>query len=232
MKDQLCLLVCQNFLAEVEAIVAQEGLADVQVAAFAPTCVRPPDDADYIGRLAEQRAGQDGAVVVFGGHCVRSLTVKRGAAQSAAVQVVAVSRCLEFAAPAPLVDARVEAGAYLLTPGWLSRWQRYIAQWGFDQATAREFFAETTKKLTLLDTGIDAQSADQLRAFAAFLALPCETLPVGLDLLRLRVAGAVQEWRLTQRCGIYRRRMAVLASCPAGWKAPDRARARSATGPE
>lgn len=193
----LCLLVCQTFLAEAAAVVAEAGLAQVRVAAFAATCIGPTNDARAIGRLAEQRARTDGDVIVFGSYCLNGLTASHhSAAHAGPVRVVVAPRCLEFAAPAPLVDAQIEAGAYLLTPGWLRRWRHFIAQWGFDQATAREFFAETTQKLVLLDTGVDAQSADHLRACATFLALPCETIPVGLDLLRRRVIGAVSAWRL------------------------------------
>jgi signal transduction histidine kinase len=198
--SKLCLLVCQNFLAEAAAIVAEENFADVQVAAFAPTCIRPTGDADAIGRLAAERAGPDSDVVVFGGYCLHSLaTPERGLSGANRVQVASVPRCLEFAAPAPLVDAQIEAGAYLLTPGWLSHWRRTMTQWGFDQPTARAFFAETTRKLVLLDTGTDAQSDSHLRELADFLALPGEVIPVGLDLLRLRLIKVVLEWRLKQR---------------------------------
>lgn len=170
------------------------------VAAFAATCIRPSADAGYIGRLAAQRAGRGEDVIAFGSYCLNGLAPpQHTAAQASHVQVVAAARCLEFAAPGRLVDAQIEAGAYLLTPGWLSRWRHYIAQWGFDQATARAFFVETTQKLVLLDTDVDSQSADRLRECAAFLGLPYETLPVGLDLLRLRVVSAVREWRLAHR---------------------------------
>ena len=199
MKTQLCLLVCQNFLAEAAAIVAEEGFADVQIAAFAPTCTRPTGDADTIGRLAAERAGPSGDVVALGGYCLNGLaTPERGSSGANRVQIAAVPRCLEFAAPARLVDAQVEAGAYLLTPGWLSHWRRTMTQWGFDQPTAREFFAETTQKLVLLDTGTDAQSDSHLRELADFLALPCETLSVGLDRFRLGLTRIVMAWRLNQ----------------------------------
>jgi len=197
--SKLCLLVCQNFLAEAAAIVAEENFADVQIAAFAPTCIRPADDTGYISRLAAERAAPDCDVVLFGGFCLNSLaTPERGVSGATKIQVASAPRCLEFAAPARLVDAQIEAGAYLLTPGWLSHWRRTMTQWGFDQPTAREFFAETTRKLVLLDTGTDAQSDSHLRELADFLALPNETIPVGLDLLRLRLIRVVLEWRLKQ----------------------------------
>jgi len=198
--NKLCLLVCQNFLAEVGAIIAEEGYADVQGAACAATCLRPTYAACYISQRAAEQTERDCDVILLGGHCLNSIPVpERGAAGANNVRVVALSRCLELVAPAPLVDAEIEAGAYLLTPGWLQNWRRAMAQWGFDQPTAREFFAETTQKLTLLDTGTDAQTGRHLQELADFLALPTQVIPVGLDLLRLRLIRLVLEWRLQQR---------------------------------
>jgi hypothetical protein len=196
---QLCLLVCQNFLAEAAAIVAAENFADVRVTAFAPTCSRPAGDADTIGRLVAERAGQGGDVVALGGYCLNSLATPEHTPSGANhVQVAAAPRCLEFAAPASLVDAEIATGAYLLTPGWLRHWRRTMAQWGFDQPTARTFFAETTRKLVLLDTGTDPQSASYLRELADFLALPCDTRSVGLDQFRRGLTRIVLAWRLNQ----------------------------------
>jgi hypothetical protein len=188
MTDQLSLIVCQNFRSEAAAVIQSAGCADARVVAFPATCSRPAAGADSIGRLARLCAAQGAEVVALGGHCLRRLADDHRTAPAAAgVRVVALARCLELAAAAPLVDAQIAAGAYLLTPGWLSRWRRYMAEWGFDQGTAREFFAETTRKLVLLDTGVNGDSETHLRELADFLALPYEVIPVGLSLLRQQI---------------------------------------------
>ncbi len=199
MPGKLCLLVCQNFRPEVSAVLQGEGFADVQVAAFAATCIRPAAGEDQVSRLAAVRAEQGADVVVFGGYCLSRLAdVNRTSPAAGSVRMAALARCLEFAASARLVDGQIDAGAYLLTPGWLSHWRRYMGEWGFDQATAREFFAETTRKLVLLDTGTDGDSETHLRELADFLALPYEMLPVELDLLRLHLTRVILEWRVKQ----------------------------------
>lgn len=196
MANKLCLLVCQNFLAETSAVVAEAGVADVQVAVFAAACIRPTNDTCAISQRAVERAEHDCDVVLLGGHCINGVAAaERGAPGANNVQVAALPRCLDFVAPAPLVDAEIAAGAYLLTPGWLRNWRRTMAEWGFDRPTAREFFAETTRQLTLLDTGTDAPTGRHLHDLADFLALPAKVIPVGLDLLRLRLIRLIREWR-------------------------------------
>lgn len=199
--NKLCLLVCQNFQREVSAVIRDEGFTDVLVAAFPATCIRPSADEDLIGRRASAHIAQGCDVIALGGHCLRSLVdVNRTSpGSSGGMQVVALPRCLEFAASANLVDAQVAAGAYLLTPGWLENWRRYIGEWGFDEKTAREFFAETTRELVLLDTGIYHDSETTLREFAEFLAQPYEIIPVGLDLFRLHVIRVILERRIMQQ---------------------------------
>jgi hypothetical protein len=45
------------------------------------------------------------------------------------------------------VDAQVlhsltDAGAYIVTPGWLERFKDYLEIWKFNQQQAREFFSD------------------------------------------------------------------------------------------
>jgi hypothetical protein len=103
-----------------------------------------------------------------------------------------------FAGPG-LIAAWIQAGAFLLSPGWLARWQEYIHEWRFDQATARDYFAECIAHLLLLDTGADPQSTKHLQEFAAFVARPFQVVPVGLDYFRLYLIRLVQAWRLDEQ---------------------------------
>jgi hypothetical protein len=194
-KEGFNLLVCPNFRREVAAIIRSENYPDVQIVSLPMTCIRPAPDDDAISRLAAARADQGGDVIALGSYCLRMSPNADGPCQTGAgnVKTAVLARCQEWVANASLIDTQIDAGAYVLTPGWLANWRRYIREWGFDEKTAREFFAETTRKLALLDTGIYERSETDLREFAAFLALPYELIPVGLDLLRRRVIRVMRE---------------------------------------
>jgi hypothetical protein len=187
---KFCLVVCENFQREVAAVVAQKGFDAVRVRSFPATCIRPADRADApisVVNLATAR-GED--VVALGGYCLRQLA--EADCQSGRLRVCRRESCLELAASDDLIQALVSQGAYLLTPGWLVHWPRYMAEWGFDQKTAREFFAESIRKLILFDTGCYHESAAHLQTLADFLALPCEVVPVGLELFRLQITNLIQ----------------------------------------
>ncbi len=94
-----------------------------------------------------------------------------------------------------LVERCVAQGAFLLTPGWVVRWREQIGKWEFDQATARAFFHESCNKLVLFDTGVYGDCEPQLSAMGAYLDLPIQTVPVGLDMLRFSLLNLVMELR-------------------------------------
>lgn len=84
-------------------------------------------------------------------------------------------------------------GTYLLSPGWLKRWQSHVKVWGFDRATALEFFGQSLRRLLLLDTGIDPEAQRHLTEFGEFLELPTETLTIGLEFLDLLLTGIIAD---------------------------------------
>jgi signal transduction histidine kinase len=98
------------------------------------------------------------------------------------------SNCFALFAPQTLIDDYISQGAYLMTPGWLKKWEYYVQeQWGFDEQSAQSFFAEFCKKLILLDTLLEEEYLDNLRDFAHFVGCDYERVPVGLEYFRLYI---------------------------------------------
>ena len=75
-------------------------------------------------------------------------------------------------------------------------WRETLAGQGFDQPTACEFYAETTRKLVLLDTGVLPDARRHLADFAGYLGLPSQVLPVGLDYFQTYLSARIQQWEL------------------------------------
>ncbi len=104
-----------------------------------------------------------------------------------------IPQCFYMVTNRTLVDNLIIQGAYVMTPGWLKNWRQKLSEWGFDQQTARDFFHESATRLTLLDTGVDPRSASRLAGFGAYLNLPTEIIPVGLDFFDLFFSKAISE---------------------------------------
>ena len=188
--------VCDHFLAETQAAVAAEGWTDVEVFNIPAACARPWPDWQTLGPLV--RAGQTSSpgVCLAGGACLRVLAAAPQSSPPCAVH--ALGRCCDWIIGGEAADRWVRQGAFLATPGWILHWREHVKEWGFDESTARQFFAESMKRLVLLDTGIHPGAAQCLAEFAAFAGLPSEIAPAGLEMYRLRLRVLVLEERLAQ----------------------------------
>jgi len=193
MGHRLRLLVCELYRHEAAAALKQVG-DDVTVVPFPCICNDPKADRAQVERFVghARRQGEDVSVAVG----CPLFDVVSLAAKSHGVPVRTLGSCFDQLAGSDLVLAHLETGAYLVTPGWLHNWQRRMGALGTDQAAARAVFQESTRRIVFLDTGIDPAGATEAAAFAAYLDVPLERIPIGLDHYRLFLANRILEWRL------------------------------------
>ncbi len=168
----LSLHVCANLCREAVEALHQRGHAGVRVVGFAPACdARPPPPPSVAPGPLD---------VVVGGSCVGDV-----APSATPAQRLQRSTCFQLVAEPAVVEPLLASGAFLVTPGWLARWRDWLEGGGFDQPSARLLFAESARRVVLLDTGIDPRAGTELAAFAAYVGLPGERIEVGLERLGL-----------------------------------------------
>jgi len=170
----------------------ESDFADIQLSTYPSFCERPKKDVNW-KQLITKEVEQELDVVLVGA-CF--LSTPPPAVEH--LKIFKTDQCFHFIAGQSFTDHYMQQGAYLLTPGWLENWPRRIAQWGFNQVSARQFFSECTTKLVLLDTGVIGDSAQSMQNLANYLNLPAEIVPIGLDHLRLFMQTRVQDWKQTQ----------------------------------
>ncbi|MDQ1300696.1 MAG: hypothetical protein QG637_616, partial [Chloroflexota bacterium] len=176
--NKICVLTCHNFAREVAACVVAQAAEEITVETFAGACLRPATDHAALTQAVQELTQAHVKVALFGGRCLAGL---QGLPDGDQVAVCTADSCPELALNRPVIQAYTAAGAYVTTPGWLADWARLIERDGLDRAGLRELLGEATQRILLLDTGVYDDSADRLAAFAKFVGLPGEILPVGLD---------------------------------------------------
>jgi signal transduction histidine kinase len=190
----LCLMACSNLAPEVAAAAKAEGL-NVQVVAFPAICRRTLRNSwTKVEAFVAEHADASAPLCLIGGSCLAEAETQPRLPESATLY--RLDQCSALLIGPDTTARYLRQGAYLLTPGWLARWREYVDDWGFDQATAREFFSESIRRLVLLDSGLAANSAEHLQAFADYVGLPSEQVPVGVDYTRLFLAKLVLEQRV------------------------------------
>jgi diguanylate cyclase (GGDEF)-like protein len=191
--DTLRLVVCRVLAAEAKAVIDSGGFEDLELRAFSHDCGRPHPASEEPEWIPEARRVGGESRILLGGCGAGGMDAR--AACAPGCEIDQRDHCAYFLVNRGLVDAEISSGAYVLTPGWLAGWKERLARWGFDRGTAAKFFGESSKRLTLLDTGIDPGNAARLEEFSGYLGLPALSLPVGLDYFRALVAGLEAGWK-------------------------------------
>lgn len=197
MKNKLCLLVCDIFAPETRHIIEGEGSSDVIVIPFTGNSICSPLTADQVMDAVERCRAESSWIEVLGCGCLARLADSGGLPRNCSLTTR--EQCLHFLASSDLLDMYQMEGAFTVSPGWLSGWRTHLDAWGFDQETAREFFHECTRKILLLDTGINPGSREHLDQFSGYLDLPAEIVPAGIEHYRLFLERVILEWRLGEQ---------------------------------
>jgi hypothetical protein len=183
---ELAVVVCQLLRRELNALRAA-GRLDARLETLAHPCDPTATERVTLADALVRRGEREPRALVLGGGCMRG--VEPPAVDRERLAMLVEPTCFELVAPPALVQHLISSGAHLVTPGWLAQWQVSMKAWALDCATARQLFAESATRLVLLDTGVDPEAPERLRALAEYVALPSEVLPVGLDYLALRLCG-------------------------------------------
>lgn len=175
--------MCANFQRELEVVLESKGMESVTMLEFPSKCHKPPAGLSVLFRDFLNVAKREySAIHVFRSAC--GVGAENQGLISAGCFLHNEGLCFYMLAERKVVDPLLHGGAYLLSPGWLSKWKYYMDDWGMEQGMAREFFAESARKLVLLDTLVDQASLSHLAEFSDFIGRPSELIPVGLDFFR------------------------------------------------
>nr|CRH06644.1 putative Histidine kinase [Candidatus Magnetococcus massalia] len=178
---------CDYFYAEVEQAI--ETLEEVTLHRFPAECDHPQHDMEPWSRCMAEHPGH---TLIIEGGCLAPL---RAQLQQQGGQLTDAPLCFELLAGASLLDEPMQQGAHLLTPGMLKVWREKMASWGVNVEKGEPCFGGQSHSLLLLDTGTDDDAESELSAFAEKSGLPAQRLPIGLDLLKAKLAAQIYQLR-------------------------------------
>uniref|UniRef100_UPI0040577955 sensor histidine kinase n=1 Tax=Candidatus Electronema sp. TaxID=2698783 RepID=UPI0040577955 len=203
----LCFLVCEYLRPETEAAVRTQNLTEAQVRDFPARCGRPFVDRKELAALL--REIKPGFAEIIGSRCLAPNLYLGGS------RVRRAEQCAHFLCSPTMVRHLRQSGAGLILPGWLARWHQRLASCGEDRLKVQhELFGEEISRLVLLDTGTDEMAGWHLDELSAFLRLPAEVVPVGLEyhgLLLTKIAAEHRQQELERQKELARQQNAQAA---------------------
>lgn len=188
MSDHLVCAVCRHYQKELASVLQEENLLEIETKIYLPGCIYPSIKAD----LAKQITTSNN-IFLINDNCYLAEEIQKVDLTDSPQQISLNGNCLQALVGKELLDYYSSEGGYLVSPGWLRYWKETIHQWDFDQTTAMQFFSEFAKKVIALDTGLDPTCSQNLTDFSAFVGLPFQLIPVGLDHFRLAIKEKIHE---------------------------------------
>ena len=190
------ILCCSIYRQEVEQLNIPKTFPHVKIVYFPGRCGHPPValeelKATLLGPLSKYTVVD----VLSGSLCARDLNLSVD--RTKPFHIHGIQQCFHFIANPDIVDYHIREGRHLVTPGWLSCWRQFIKKWGFDQTTARSYFAESSTGILLLDTGTDDAALQNLQDFSEFIDRPYEVISVGLGFLDLFLTNIILQRQIT-----------------------------------
>ncbi|TGU74613.1 response regulator [Geomonas terrae] len=181
--EPMLICCCETLGPEVKGAIVQGRIAGFDCRTFHGCCGRPPLNWEDVRRICD---GQP--AILVGGECLASL----GSVPDDMHRVLVLKKqhCAAVVCGERTFERLTTAGSFVVTSGWVANWRGFLDGWGFDRATAVDFFAESCAGITLLDTGSNPEGEEAVREFGTFVQRPVEVLPVPPELLALQLEKA------------------------------------------
>lgn len=209
MSRDIGLLVCESVVPELTTVVRREGWADVEVIPLRGGCLPGAPPRIRPTELAPSSVPPNLALHQIRCACGPALPGPVQAHDQIAGH--RIDSVFQLFLPRGVVMHHIAAGAYLVTSGWLARWEAHLADLGLAGGLAREVFQEFARSVVLVDTGIDPDAERHCRAFSTHLQLPWTVIDAGLDLATLCLREVVQGIRSARQEAEVRRLHLALA---------------------
>ena len=174
------IIVCNTYAKELEHVMDEIGIekSNVLVAPFVCASFQPAGQKKIMEKVDDFMAKCRFVVSIPNSEC-SCCSIRPGNNESCCSPQY--SMCTNWLFQPDLVEHFISGGYYIVSPGWLRQWKHTVKKnWGFTEEIAPAFFAESAKKILVIDTGIYDDCEKNAKEFASFAQLPYTILPVGI----------------------------------------------------
>ncbi|MBI9047336.1 MAG: diguanylate cyclase [Anaerolineaceae bacterium] len=196
MEDKLKLVLCKDFQLECENILVNHNWDDVEFVFVKQRCISPLETQSMSENIKDMEFENSDSFIFA---CDLGCLICDDSRKDSVVNQLKFIQCSHLLASPTFIDHIIGQGKYILTPGWLSKWKERLNYWGLDQKTAQLMFKDSLSSLVLIDSQINPKSKIELSDMGAYLDMPIEIIPVGLEYLELFLSKIISSWKNTQR---------------------------------
>lgn len=207
--ERLCIIICNSLAPEVSFILQGGNYPEVTLKSFPAACVGCTLTDQRIEQIIGDKPYQYSKIVVIVSSCREKKSLSNSRLKN--VEIIHLEQCFEILFPLNTIYHFISQGNYLISNGWLRKYQQHVREWGFDNDSARKFFGESIRKIVLIETGLPGDYRPNLEALSAYMGVSYEILPVGISHLQRYLDSVILGWRYENEHKIQNTRIANFA---------------------
>ncbi|WP_270568040.1 sensor histidine kinase [Clostridium beijerinckii] len=188
MKTNLGIVICENFIEEIEFAVKTYNIKNVMIIPFASTCSKATNKKNQCLieaiNLCEERCNKT-FIIIENNCCCPNLEDLINNKEKCTLYKM--EHCLNLFINKDVINNLLNTNSYIITSGWLKN---------MDKDNTSVILDKKPNKLLLLDTGIYEDSTKEIQMLANNLNLPYDSFFVGLDFFHMFMEKIILDWKL------------------------------------
>ncbi|OCA98921.1 sensor histidine kinase [Clostridium beijerinckii] len=188
MKTNLGIVICENFIEEIEFAVKTYNIKNVMIIPFASTCSKATNKQNHClieaVNLCEEMCNK--IFVIIENNCCSS-NLEDFINNKEKCTLYKMEHCLNLFINKDVVNNLLNTNSYVITSGWLKN---------MDKDNTSFILDKKPNKILLLDTGIYEDSTKEIQILANNLNLPYDSFFVGLDFFHMFIEKIMLDWKL------------------------------------
>lgn len=188
--EKLQIFICENFYPEYKNALQIEGFEDIELRGFPSLCDQKGRKTEVKEILGQEHKNKSTVI------CSKYCDALRLLPEDHSIRIITGNYCFSHLTCDDFLNYLISQSSYIISSGWLKKWENHIKDMGFDKDTARRFFQESNKQLVFLDTGVDENTGSLIKELSSYVGLPYMIVPIKLEGIRLMLKSMVYEWRL------------------------------------
>ncbi len=188
MKTNLGIVICENFIEEIEFAIKTYNIKNVMIIPFASTCSKATSKKNHCLieaiNLCEERCNK--IFIIIENNCCCS-NLEDFINNNEKCTLYKMEHCLNLFINKDVVNNLLNANSYVITSGCLKN---------MDKDNTSFILDKKPNKLLLLDTGIYEDSTKEIQILANNLNLPYNSFLVGLDFFHMFIEKIILDWKL------------------------------------
>ncbi|NRY63433.1 sensor histidine kinase [Clostridium beijerinckii] len=188
MKTNLGIVICENFIEEIEFAVRTYNIKNVMIIPFASTCSKATNKKNQCLieaiNLCKERCNKT-FIIIENNCCCPNLEDLINNKEKCTLYKM--EHCLNLFINKDVINNLLNTNSYIITSGWLKN---------MDKDNTSVILDKKPNKLLLLDTGIYEDSTKEIQMLANNLNLPYDSFFVGLDFFHMFMEKIILDWKL------------------------------------